>query len=85
MSLDKANVTSIIALLFLMVAGYLGLNDLIKDYLVSLAGPIAGLIVWYYTEKHNSELISGSQCTCQSNCQTEITGEEVELNEQEIN
>lgn len=85
MSLDKANVTSIIALLFLMVAGYLGLNDLIKDYLVSLAGPIAGLIVWYYTEKHNSELISGSPCTCQSNCQTEITGEEVELNEQEIN
>lgn len=45
MSLDKANVTSVITLLFLMVAGYLGLNDLIKNYLVSLAGPLAGIVV----------------------------------------
>lgn len=72
MGLDKSNITSIITLLFLMVAGYFGLNDLIKNYLVSLAGPLAGIIVWYYTEKHNSNLVSGNQCNCKMNCKEDI-------------
>lgn len=79
MSLDKANVTSIITLLFLMVAGYLGLNDLLKNYLISLAGPLAGIIVWYYTEKHNSTLISGiPECQCKINNKEECTLEDEE-------
>lgn len=81
MSLDKANVTSVITLLFLMVAGYLGLNDVLKNYLLALAGPLAGIVVWYFTEKHNSELISGStECNCGANC-NEITESEVEFDE----
>lgn len=83
MSLDKANLTSVITLLFLMIAGYFGFNDVFKNYFVSLAGPLAGLIVWYYTEKHNSDLVSGNQCNCEGNCNCdeEYLESEVDLDE----
>ena len=69
MDLDKANITSVLALLFAIVAGYFGANELVKNYLVSLAGPLAGIVVWYFTEKHNSTLISGDAgCCCGSEC-----------------
>ena len=56
--LDLGLVTSIITFLCLIVFGYFTGETIGKTEVLGFAGALAGLIVWYYNEKHNSDLIS---------------------------
>lgn len=58
--LDKGLVTSVIAFFCLLVFGYFTGDTIGKSEVMGFAGALAGLIVWYYNEKHNSDLISSS-------------------------
>ena len=58
--LDKGLVTSVIAFICLLVFGYFTGDNIGKSEVIGFAGALAGLIVWYYNEKHNSDLISGT-------------------------
>lgn len=57
--LDLGLVTSIITFLCLIIFGYFTGETIGKTEVLGFAGALAGLIVWYYNEKHNSDLISG--------------------------
>ena len=58
--LDLGLVTSIITFICLVIFGYFTGESIGKNEVVGFAGSLAGLIVWYYTEKYNSHLVSGS-------------------------
>lgn len=57
--LDKALVTSAVTFACLIVFGYVTGETVGKSEIIGFAGALAGLIVWYYNEKHNSNLVSG--------------------------
>ena len=57
--LDLGLVTSLITGICLIIFGFVTGDTVGKNEVIGLAGAIAGLIVWYYNEKHNSSLISG--------------------------
>lgn len=56
--LDKALVTSAVTFACLIVFGYVTGDTVGRSEVVGLAGAIAGLIVWYYNEKHPADLIN---------------------------
>ena len=57
--LNLGLVTSIITFICLVIFGYFTGDAVGKSEVIGFAGAVAGLIVWYYNEKHNSDLISG--------------------------
>ena len=59
--LDKALVTSAVTFACLIIFGFVTGDTVGKSEIVGFAGALAGLIVWYYNEKHTSNLIS-SEC-----------------------
>ena len=67
MNYDKATITSLIVAILLPLMSILGIGELTQSYILALASGIIALAVWYYNEKHNSDLISG---TCQCVCET---------------
>ena len=67
MNYDKATITSLIVAILLPLMSILGIGELTQSYILALASGIIALAVWYYNEKHNSDLISG---TCQCDCET---------------
>ena len=56
--LDKGLVTSIITFICLFVFGYFTGDTIGKSEVIGFATALAGIIVWYYNEKHNSSLVS---------------------------
>ena len=56
--LDKALVTSAVTFACLIVFGYISGETVGKSEVIGFAGALAGLIVWYYNEKHSSNLIN---------------------------
>jgi hypothetical protein len=58
--LDLGLVTSLITGICLIIFGYVTGDAIGKNEVIGLAGAIAGLIVWYYNEKHTSDLVSGN-------------------------
>lgn len=62
--LDLGLVTSVITFICLLVFGYVSGDAVGKSEVIGFAGAIAGLVVWYYNEKHNSDLISGDDPIC---------------------
>ena len=70
MDLDKATITSLIVAILLPLMSMLGIGELTQNYLLSIVSGIIALIVWYYNEKHNSDLISGeaNSCDCENFC-----------------
>ena len=67
MNYDKATITSLIVAILLPLMSILGIGELTQSYILALASGIIALVVWYYNEKHNSDLVSG---TCQCDCET---------------
>lgn len=66
MNLDKATITSLIVAILLPLMSILGIGELTQSYVLALASGIIALAVWYYNEKHNSDLVSGTtQCDCE--------------------
>ena len=66
MNLDKATITSLIVAILLPLMSILGIGELTQSYVLALASGIIALVVWYYNEKHNSDLVSGtSKCDCE--------------------
>ena len=57
--LDLGLVTSVITFICLVGFGFVTGDAITKSEVIGFAGAIAGLIVWYYNEKHNSDLVSG--------------------------
>lgn len=57
--LDLGLVTSVITFICLFLFGFVTGDTIGRNEVVGFAGAIAGIIVWYYNEKHNSDLISG--------------------------
>lgn len=57
--LDLGLVTSIVTFVFLFLFGFVTGDAIGRNEVIGFAGAIAGIIVWYYNEKHNSDLISG--------------------------
>ena len=62
--LNLGLVTSVITFICLLVFGYVTGDAVGKSEVIGFAGAIAGLVVWYYNEKHNSDLISGEDTIC---------------------
>lgn len=58
--LDKGLVTSLLTAVCLMVFGFFTGEAITRTQVIGFAGALAGLIVWYYNEKHNSDLVSGN-------------------------
>ena len=67
MNYDKATITSLIVAILLPLMSMLGIGELTQNYILAIVSGIIALVVWYYNEKHNSDLISG---TCQCDCET---------------
>ena len=67
MNLDKATVTSLIVAILLPLMSMLGIGELTQNYILAIVSGVIALVVWYYNEKHNSDLISG---TCECECET---------------
>lgn len=57
--LDLGLVTSIITFICLVVFGFFTGESIGRTEVLGFAGALAGLLVWYYNEKHNSNLVSG--------------------------
>lgn len=77
--LDKGLVTSAVTFACLIVFGYVTGDAIGKTEIMGFAGAIAGLIVWYYNEKHNSNLINNSSSSNEE-IETEIEDEEDLIN-----
>ena len=66
MNYDKATITSLIVAILLPLMSILGIGELTQSYILALASGIIALAVWYYNEKHNSDLVSGTtKCDCE--------------------
>ena len=66
MNYDKATITSLIVAILLPLMSILGIGELTQSYILALASGIIALMVWYYNEKHNSDLVSGTtKCDCE--------------------
>ena len=66
MNYDKATITSLIVAILLPLMSILGIGELTQSYVLALASGIIALVVWYYNEKHNSDLVSGTtKCDCE--------------------
>ena len=74
--LDKGLVTSVITFLVLIVFGYFTGDTIGKSEVIGFAGAVAGLIVWYYNEKHTSDLVSGD---CGTNDEISVSETEEDL------
>ena len=55
--LDKGLVTTVITFLCLIVFGFVTGETIGRSEVIGFAGALAGLIVWYYNEKHTCDLI----------------------------
>ena len=63
---DKATVTSLIVAIILPLMSMLGIGELTQNYILAMVSGIIALVVWYYNEKHNSDLVSGTtKCDCE--------------------
>ena len=77
--LDKGLVTSAVTFACLIVFGYVTGDAVGKTEIMGFAGAIAGLIVWYYNEKHSSNLINDSSNDYEET-ESEIESEEDLIN-----
>lgn len=65
MNLDKATITSLTVAILLPVMSMIGIEEITQNNIITLVSGIIALLIWYYNEKHNSDLISGKhECTC---------------------
>lgn len=83
--LDLGLVTSVVTFLCLIVFGYFTGEAVGKTEVLGFAGAVAGLIVWYYNEKHNSDLIRGNEISENGEVETATVVDGVETEEDLLN
>lgn len=75
--LDKGLVTTVITFICLIVFGFITGESIGRNEVIGFAGALAGLIVWYFNEKHTSDLIS---CNEKADAEETIETEEDIIN-----
>lgn len=71
----KATITSLIEGVLLPLMTMLGIAETTQNYVIGVIAGMITIILWYYNEKYNSNLVSGD-CEDEGQCSTTETSDE---------